>query len=476
MSELKQKSVHGAFWLTIQRVASRGISFLFMIFMTRLLMPSDYGMIGLLAVFMTISQTLIDCGFGQALIRKQDRTVVEESTVFYFNIIASVFCYFLLFLIAPIIEQFYQMPGLGIILRVLSLSFVIRSLSSIQVLIFTINLDFKTQSIINVISGVLSGLSGLLLAYIGFGVWALVWQIILLSLFTTILFWVVSKWRPVIAFSKQSFKEMFSFGSKLLGAELLNNIYANISPIFIGKAYSSSDLGLYTKGSQMISFPVSMLIGVFENVTYPVLCQLQNNDERLLDCFRRFIKIASFVLFPIMILLGVLSKPLIISLFGDKWSETANYMMLLCYPWAIVPIQVMNLNILKVVGRSDLVLRLEIIGKILGVSMLLIALPISIYAICYGTILTTTIAFFLNTHYTSKFINLSIITQLKDMFPSFILSVFVGSTVFFIISLFNNSWVQLIVGALIGFFSYLGMSYLFKMRELKEFMTLTHKQ
>ena len=476
MSELKTKTVNSAIWIFVQRVASRGISFFFMIFMTRLLLPSDYGMVGMLAVFLTIAQTIIDCGFGQALIRKQNRTAIDESTVFYSNILASIFCYLVLFIIAPFVGDFYQMPELCNILRVMSLSFVISSLSSIQVLIYTIQLDFKTQSIINVLSGILAGVFGLYLAYKGYGVWALVWQVIMSSFFITLFYWIVSKWHPVMAFSKESFKELFSFGSKILGAQLLNNIYANISPIFIGKAYSSSDLGLYTKGSQMIYFPVSMLVGVFESVTYPVLCKLQNSEEQMRDCFLRFIKIAAFILFPIMVLLGVLSKPLVLSLFGEKWSETANYMMLLCYPCAVVPIQVMNLNILKVVGQSDYVLRIEVIGKILGVLMLIIALPISIYAICYGTIIVATISLFLNTFFTSKFIKLSALSQLKVLFPSFILSIIVGAIVYLMIVFINSSWTQLLLGGVLGLSMYIGIAYLLQMTELKEFFSLLLKK
>lgn len=476
MGELKSKTLHGMLWNGAQRFSATGIQFLFMIFMTRLLLPSDYGIVGMLAVFMEISSAFIDCGFGQAIIRKQNRTKIDESTVFYFNVIASVACWLILFAAAPFVADFYKMPELSSILRVLSFTLVISSLSSMHVLDYMIKLDFKTQSIVNVLCSVFSGIGGLVLAYNGFGVWALVWQRILSALFITVAYWIISSWHPIWAFSYTSFREMFGFGSKLLGSRLLNTVYANIAPIFIGRYYTSADLGLYSKAQQMISFPNNSVFSVVDTVSYPVLCQVQSDRTQLTLAYRKFQRLGAYLMFPVMVLLTVLSRPLIISLFGQKWEETAFYMVLLCLPWMLVPIQCNNLNLLKVVGKSNLIFRLEIIGKVLGLLMLLVTLPISIYAMCYGTIIVTSICFFVNAYYTSRFIDLSVFGQIKDLFNSLALSLLSGVGAYITAYFIQLDVMKVILGGIVGVLIYFGLSYLIKIREFTELLDFVRNQ
>ena len=472
MGELKKKTLNGVVWKTMQTVSTTGIQFIFTIFMTRLLAPEDYGMVGMLAVFMAISNAFIDCGFGQALIRKQDRTHVDESTVFYFNLVASTLCYAILFAIAPLVAHFYKMPQLSLILRILGLTLVIRALSTIHTLIYTINLDFKTPSIINLSCNVVSGFFGLYLAYRGYEVWALVFQTLFASLLVSITFITVSKWRPLWAFSWKSFKDMFAFGSNLLGATLLNSIYHNLSSIFIGRAYTAADLGIYTKGEKMASFVPETIYGSIESVSYPVLCRFQNDKENLAIVYRKFIRIISFILFPIMTILCLLSTPFLVFLFGERWAESGLYMALMCFPWMLVPIQCLNLNILKVVGRSNLIFRLGLVKIFLGVVMLLITLPISIKAMCIGTIINVCIAFFINAHYTSRFVGIQIKHQLIDMARSFSLSIIVGVVVYFAISFFDGNLAKLCVGGIAGVATYMLLAFTIKMNELKEVIEL----
>ena len=470
MGELKSKTLHGMLWNGAQRFSATGIQFLFMIFMTRLLSPSDYGIIGMLAVFMEISSAFIDCGFGQAIIRKQNRTKIDESTVFYFNVVASVACWLILFAVAPFVAVFYKMPELCSILRVLSFTLVISSLSSMHVLDYMIKLDFKTQSIVNVLCSVFSGIGGIIFAYNGFGVWALVWQRILSASFITITYWFISSWHPIWAFSYASFREMFGFGSKLLGSRLLNSVYANIAPLFIGRYYTSADLGLYSKAQQMISFPNNSVFSVVDTVSYPVLCRVQSERAQLTLAYRKFQRLGAYLMFPVMVLLTVLSRPLIVSLFGAQWVETAFYMSLLCLPWMLVPIQCNNLNLLKVVGKSNLIFRLEIIGKVLGIIMLLITLPISIYAMCYGTIVVTIICFFINAYYTSRYVDLSVFGQLRDLFNSFALSIIAGSGAYLSANFLSSDILKVVIGGLVGVSLYVGLSYILKIREYNELM------
>ena len=465
MGELKTKALNGVVWNSIQRFASMGIRFFFMIFMTRLLLPSDYGMVGLLAIFLEIANVFIDSGFPSALVRKPDRTEVDESSVFYFNIFVSTSFYILLFLFAPLIGKFYDMPELATILRVLGLTLIINSFSTIQTIVCNIKLDFKTPSLIYIICSVISGTFGVILAMNGFGVWALVWQQLFSSFCITLSFWIFARWRPLWVFSMKSLKEMFAFGSNLLGTSVLNVIYRNISPIFIGKYYSPSDLGLYSRADQLVAFPSGTLQGVLISVSYPVLCKVQSNKAALTEVFRQFIQLTAFILFPVMVLLGVLSTPVIDALFGDNWSGASVYMPILCFPLMLVPLQCINLNVLKVVGRSDLILRLEIIGKVSGVIMLAITLPISIIALCYGTVVNVLICFFINTYYTARFVDLTVWGHIKDISRSLLLALVAGVAAFLVAMLFTSAWAKVLVGGSVGVMVYVGMAMVLRMKE-----------
>ena len=457
--------MNGLMWKTLQTFASTGLSFFFMIFMTRLLTPDDYGLIGMLAVFIALSQAFIDSGFGQALVRKQDITSVDESTVFYFNVIASALCYIILYIAAPFISSFYEMPILSDILRLQGIILIISSLSSIQALICSIKLDFKTPTYVGLISSFLSGILGIIIAHMGYGVWALVWQQILLAVFTTIAYYVMTSWKPTWEFSYTTFREMFSFGSKLLGARLINIFYNKLAPIVIGKRYSAAELGLFLKSEQLASFPASSFMGIISGVSYPVLCQLQNDKERLCSAYKRFIGVTAFLLFPFMIYLSFYGEQLMVALFGNQWAAAGKYMEIMCIPWMTVPIQSLNLNLLQVVGRSDLLLRLEIIGKILGFSVLMIVLPISVLAVCIGYTVTAYLSFFINTYYTAKFIDYPLIHQVRDILRTILLSIFVVGVAYLITSFIDGSFIQLIVGFIIASILYALLAYSFKMKE-----------
>lgn len=466
MGELRNKTLKGFMWKTIQSLASTGLSFFFMIFMTRLLSPNDYGLIGMLSVFISLSQAFIDCGFGQALVRKQNRTQTDESTVFYFNIVASLICYSLLFIAAPLIASFYEMPILSDILRLQGTALIISSFSSIQVLICSINIDFKTPTYVGLVASTISGVAGIIIAYFNYGVWALVWQQIILAIVTTIFYYIISPWRPIWDFSYKTFREMFSFGSKLLGARLINIFYNKLAPIVIGKRYSAAELGLFTKSEQLTSFPCNTLMGIISGVSYPVLCKLQDDKESLCAAYSMLIRVTAFLLFPLMIFLSFYGNQVMIALFGMQWKDAGIYMTVLCIPWMTVPIQCLNLNLLQVVGRSDLLLKLEIIGKLIGFSVLIIALPISVLAVCIGYTVTSYLCFFVNTYYTSKFIDYSLFKQIRDVFRPLLLSaVVVGFTLLFTLYI-DNVYLQLIVGFVVAIILYLLLSNIFRMREL----------
>ena len=478
MSEsLKQKTIKGTLWSTIERFTVQGIQFVVMIIMARILTPADYGLVGMLAIFIAVSQSLIDSGFSQALIRKQDRSEIDNSTVFYFNIGVGVFLYILLFLDAPIIARFYNEPLLIPITRVIGLSLIFNSLVVVQRALLTVNLDFKTQAKASFIGAILSGAIGISMAYTGYGVWAIVLQQVSNFAIITILLWILSKWKPIKSYSWRSFKELFGFGSKLLLSGLLDTIFRNLYLIVIGKFFSASDLGYYTRAHQFTDFASSNITGVFQRVTYPVLCTIQDDDNRLSDVYRRLLKTATFIIFPLMLGLAAVAKPLVICLLTEKWLFSVILIQVLCFSQMWYPVHAINLNLLQVKGRSDLFLKLEVIKKIITVIILCLTLPLGLIPMCLGMIVNSIIALIINTHYTGELIHLGFIKQMRDLFPSFILSFIMGGIIYITVTYVPmNPYLALFIGSLEGVVFYASIARLFGFSELREVLNIIKRK
>lgn len=472
---LKSKTVSGVLWSAVERFSLQGIQFVINIIMARLLLPSDYGMIGMLAVFLLISQTFIDGGFANALIQRKDRTETDFSTVFYFNIFLAVIFYVLIFLSAPLIADFYDMPDLKDVARVIALSLIVSSLSAVHKIKLTINIDFKTQSKISLIAALSSGVIGIWMAYENFGVWALVIQTLINSILQTALYYLFSHWFPLRNFSWNSFRILFSFGSKLLISSLIHTIYYNLYSIVIGKKFSATDLGYYTRAEQFAIFPSSNVNSIISRVTFPILSSIQNDDEKLASAYRKYIRLASFIIFPLMIGLAVLAKPLIILLLTDKWLGIVILLQILCLDWMLDHLSIINLNLLYVKGRSDWALRLEIVKKIIATIILFSSIPLGIVGMCWGRVLYSIIAVYLNSHYTKSLIGLSLGTQIKDILPSLMISILMGVIVYGGTVLLSNAILQLLVGFILGVGCYIAVSLAFKMDSLHELLSLVKK-
>lgn len=473
---LKQKAVRGVLWSTVERFSVQGVQFLIMIVMARLLTPHDYGIIGMLAIFLAVSQSLIDSGFSQALIRKRDRTEVDNCTVFYFNIVVSTLLYVILYVSAPFVADFYDTPQLCPVMRVVCLGIMFNSLAVVQRALFTINVDFKTQAKAALTASVTSGVVGVAMAYHGFGVWSLVTQQLLNLGINTGLLWLLSKWRPQFVYSWQSFHELFSFGSKLLASGLLDTIYRNIYPIVIGKLFSASSLGHYTRAHQFSEFPSSNLTGIIQRVTYPVLCEIQDDDERLSNIYRRFLKLSAFVIFPLMIGLSSVAQPFVNIILGPQWGFCGQLLQIICFSMMWYPIHSINLNLLQVKGRSDLFLRLEIIKKILGVSVLCITAPFGLVVMCYGQIFNSIVALVINTYYTGKLINVGFLRQMRDLLPTMALCLTMFALILSVNSFLPGNMAKLCVGIVLGVAFYSLASYAFKFLELKELLSLVRRK
>ncbi len=465
---LKHKTFRGTIWSVVERFSVQGVSFLVMIIMARILTPDDYGLVGMLTVFIAVSQSLVDSGFSQALIRKQDRSELDNSTVFFFNIGVGIIIYLILFFSAPLIASFYKESILTPLTRLISLSVLINSFVVVQRALFIIKIDFKTQAKASLSASVISGVVGVLMAYTGFGVWAIVWYQLTNLAVNVGLLWLFSKWRPKWLYSWRSFRELFGFGSKLALSGIISTIYDNVYLIVIGKVFSASDLGYYTRAHQFANFPSSNVTSIIQRVTFPLLCTIQNDDDRLRDVYRRFLRLSAFVIFPLMIGLAAVAHPLIILVLTKKWAFSVILLQIICLNMMWYPVHAINLNLLQVKGRSDLFLKLEIWKKLMGVGILCVTVPMGLVAICWGALISSIIALVINTHYTGKLIQVGFFTQMQDLIPILIYSFLTGALVWGIVNILSNLWLQLILGIAVGILFFITITRITGSRDLRD--------
>lgn len=475
MNNLKSTAVHGMIWSAVERFSVQAVQFVVTLVMARLLSPTDYGLIGMLTIFIALSQTLIDSGFSQALIRKQDRTEVDNSTVFYFNIVVGFILYLILYVSAPFVSDFYNEPQLCALMRVVCIGVIINSLAVVQRALLTVKVDFKTQAKASLVAAIVSGIIGITLAYTGFGVWALAIQQLLSLSINTLLLWLLSHWKPIWAYSWKSFRELFAFGSKMLASGILDTTYNNVYQIVIGKVFSASSLGQYTRAHQFATLPSSNITGILQRVSYPVLCKIRNDDERLAHAYRKFLKMSAFVVFPMMTLFAGLSPSLVPMLIGEKWAFCSQLLTIICFSMMWYPINAINLNLLQVKGRSDLFLKLEIIKKIMGVTILCISVPLGLVVMCYASIVSSIISLVINTYYTDKLINVGLFKQMRDILPTLLMSMVVFTVVYGMHFTIANIYVQCVVGFVVGLSIFLTISYMFHFSELNELNKIFQK-
>lgn len=474
MSELKKQTISGVKWNAIGRFSTQGVSFVIGLLLARKLSPSDYGVVGMLGIFFAIAQTFIDSGFGSALIRKKDCSDADFSTAFYFNIAVGIISFITLFLSAPYIARFFNTPILLDVTRVLSVNLFINSLTIVQHAKLNAAIDFKSQAKVSLLSTLVSGGVGLSMAYLGFGVWSLVYQSVSLAIVRAILLWHMTQWRPQRVFSRESFQYLFGFGSKILSASLLHTVYANLTTILIGKFYTAKDLGYYSRGESLATLPSSNITSILQSVTYPILSKIQDDDARLIQAYRKYISMTSMVIFFGMCLLAALAKPFILTLLTEKWANSIIYLQVFCFAWMFDHLCALNLNILYVKGRTDLVLRLEIIKKIISITMIIASIPFGVLAICISRAIYTQIAVIINTYYTGKLYGLGYLDQVRDFIKYLLYSLVAVSPAFLLAYTSLNSIAVLIIGSLLACAIYLLL--LRKDPNLKECFGLLRKR
>lgn len=465
---LKQRTKRGLYWKFADQFANYGMQFVIGIVMARLLTPSDYGITALPAVFLAVAGIFAGAGFGSAMIRKPELTDEDLSTAFYYSTAVGVVCYILLFFASPWIADFYNVPVLKPLIRVTALGFLYGPLGTPQNIILQRRLDFKTPAKISVVCNVISGVIGITMAYYGYGVWALTISSMLAGIVGLLIKFYVVRWYPNTGWSKDSFNYLWGFGNKFMLSQIIDTIYNNITPIVIGKYYSPADLGIYNRARNYANLPSQNLHGVISSVTYPVLSKMQDDNERLAYNYRRIIKTTAFVVFPIMMLLAALAHPLIIIMVTAKWEACVILLQIICFSMMWWPIHALNLNLLLVKGRSDYFLKLEIIKKIYGIIMLAATLPFGLIVFCIGGVFSSFVSLFVNTYYTGKLINCGLIVQIKDLLPTFVLSLFTFVVCWGLTYFMSNLWLQLIVGGTTGLLFYFGLAYLMDMDELSD--------
>jgi teichuronic acid exporter len=460
------------FWSAIDKFAIMAGQFVIGIVLARLLMPEDFGLIGMLSIFIAISQSFIDSGMGSGLIQKKNRTDVDFSTVFVFNFAVSIFFYFILFFAAPLIANFYDMPQLVMLTRVLSINIIINSLAIVQRSRLTINIDFKTIAKINVAAIITGGILGIVFAYKGFGVWALVIQAIAGTIVSVAMLWYLSHWKPSLAFSKDSFKKLFGFGSKLLLAGLYAQTLNNIYNITIGKVYSAAELGFYTRAKAFAEMTAGTVTSILQQVTFPILASLQDDRERMVSVYRRLIRMAAFFIFPVMTMLALLADPFIRLLLGEKWIPVIVLLQWMSFARIFQPISVINMTILNAIGRSDLFLKVDLSKMPLIAIAIVVTIPLGIKAMVIGQVVTSGISFFINAYLPGKMFGYGAIKQIIDMIPVIISTIIMSIMVLLITSIIDNQYLKLLIGGITGIVSYLIVCRLFKLDELKEFTAL----
>lgn len=430
---LKRKTVSGMLWSSFQKFGTMGISFVSNIVLARLLTPEDYGCIGMLMIFILVANTFIDGGFGSALIQKKEPTQEDYSTIFYWNLFLSIVLYALLFFTSPLIASFYELPLLSSVLRVQGLVLILNSLSIIQQNRLRKQLLFKKLSVVSIVSALLSLGITIYLAYVGWGVWALVAQQLLMSLFNAVLFWIVGKWAPTFVFSKQSFKELFGFGGYILSSNLINTLCNNVQGLLIGKFFSPVTMGLYAQARKLEEVASTSISSIIDQVSFPVFSEFQDSKERLMGIIKKLTTLLAYFCFPIMIILIIVARPLIVLLYSEKWMDCVSYFQILCFSGMAVCLQNINYYAIAVIGRSQKLFVWTFIKRIVGIFWIIGGFWVGgVMGLLYGMVITSYMNYAVNAYLVGRYIGYSIISQIRDLMPIILLSLFVGFVTYFI--------------------------------------------
>lgn len=450
-------------WRFLERCGAQGVGFIVSIVLARLLIPSLYGTIAIVTVFLTILQVFVDSGLGNALIQKKDADDTDFSTVFYFNIVACIALYILLFFLAPVIASFYKNPELTLIIRVMGVALIISGVKNIQQSYVSKNMMFKKFFFATLIGTIGAGILGIFMAYHGFGVWALIAQYIFNLIVDTLILWITVRWRPKRLFSFGRLKRLFSYGWKLLVSSLIDTVYGDIRQLIIGKLYTSANLAFYNKGKTFPNVIIQNVNASINSVAFPSMSAVQDDKERLKDMTRRAMKVSTYVMAPFLMGLAFCCEPIIRLLLTEKWLPAVFFMRIFCITFLFYPVHTANLNAIKAIGRSDTFLKLEIIKKIVGLTALGATMFISVEAMAWSLLFTSVASQIINSWPNKKYLNYGYLEQLKDILPGILLAVFMGACVFPIQFIGLADIITLVIQIPLGALIFILLSKLFKM-------------
>lgn len=445
-------------WRFAERCGAQLVTFIVSIVLARILTPSDYGTIALVTVFTTILQVFIDSGLSTALIQKKDADDLDFSSVFYFNFVICIILYLIMFVSAPFIADFYKDSSLVSIVRVISLTLIISGVKGVQQSYVSRHMLFKRFFFSTLGGTIFSAVLGIIMAYAGFGVWAIVFQQLSNNAIDTLILWITVKWRPIKKFSWSRLKNLLSFGWKMLASSLLDTVYNNLRNMIIGKLYTSADLAFYNQGDKFPKLIVTNINTSIDSVLLPTMSNEQDNHVRVKDMTRRAIKISTYIMAPLMIGLAFCAKPIVQIVLTDKWLPCVPYLQIFCISYLFWPIHTANLNAIKAMGRSDLFLKLEVIKKFMGMILLLITMNISVMAMAYSLLISGLISQVINSWPNRYLLKYSYIDQIKDILPNIVMALIMGVFVYFINYLNLSVLVSLMVQIILGGIIYLVLS------------------
>jgi teichuronic acid exporter len=463
-----KKAINGIIWSGIDRFSSMGIQFATSVILARLLSPGDFGLIALTLTFTIIFQTINEYGFNVALMNKLDRDDLDYSSVFILNIFLGFFLYLILFFCSPIISEFFKQPLLSVLIRIIGLNLIINSFVVVQQAIYTIQVDFKTQAKASLVAVIISGTIGIIFAYKGLGVWSLVIQTLINNSISVILLWTLSKWKPKkIQFSFIRIKILFLFAYKLILARLIDVVFQQSYSIIIGKFFNVNQLGYFNRANSLVQLSSGTITNIIQRVSTPLLCEEKNDNKGLSKMLLKFIVNAAFIIYPILFGLSVLATPLIIVLLTEKWLPSVWILQILCPVGVLYVINTFNLNIFNATGRTDWALKVEIIKKIIFITILIVAISINFTALIISQLMIAVIELLINTHYTNKQIGLNIFQQFYALKGVILSSGFMAISVYFFSNLFTDNFYKLLTGFISGLFIYVGLVYFFNVNNSK---------
>lgn len=460
----KKNVLSGLFWMFSERMGAQIVTFIVSLVLARILMPDDYGIVSLALIFINFCDVIATTGLSSSLVQDENVCQKDFSTAFYFNLIFSVILYVIVYVCAPLIASFFKNDQLTIVLRVFALRIPIGALNSVQRAFVSRNMLFKKFFFSTLFGTITAGVIGVFLALNGYGVWALVAQYLTNSIIDSIVLFITVKWRPTLEFSVISLKRMYSFGAKILVASLLHEIYMEFRTLIIGKKYTSKDLAYFKQGEQFPKVIVQNINSSITNVLFPALSIIQTDKSSVKKMVQKSIQTSTYIMFPLMIGLAIMGESAVEIILTEKWLPCVPFLWAFCISYSLEPLQTANLQAIKAMGRSDLVLKMEIIKKTFGILTVIITVPISVEAIAVGNIVSTIFANVVNAAPNKKLLNYGYLDQIKDISGALILAGIMGIVVYLVGLININIYVKILMQIISGIISYLILSKIFKIQ------------